>query len=276
MNNNNIILVLAYRIIVTLFICTSITFTVYAKSNQQNIFLDANGNPIPNDVLLSLSGSKPKSKTRKSATNSSKNITLNNKRTPNKKKYQQNPELKKELLTAMQAGNIPRVNQLINAKVKPTYRNYKGETPLGIAVSRGWASMVIKLLENGANINEKGPQGLTLLHTASARGLTDVAKVLVRYGLSPEKKTDKNWTSLHVAARYGHWKVVQFFLQAGVDPDIRNSDGRTALGLARHLRHMGVIKILSRVTRVRSIDARRIKKVRKSNRRNKRSKKRRK
>lgn len=101
------------------------------------------------------------------------------------------------------------------------------------------------------------------MHIASAKGLIDVAKVLIKKGLNPGQKTDKNWTPLHVAARYGHWQLVQYFLSVGVDPDIRNSDGKTALGLARHLRHQGIIKILSRVTTVRSLDFAKVKKSKK-------------
>ena len=269
-------------------IVASLLFSFNANANQ-TVLLDANGVPISDEVLLLLSSgsskldqrNKPsKSKTAvvesnkdsKAATQSSKsNIKL-----IKRPKRPSNPLLEEELLDSMKAGNVQRVKQLLRAGVAPTFKNYKGETPLGIAVSRGWASMVISLLENGADINEKGARGVTLLHVASAKGLTDVAKVLVRGGLSPSQKTDKNWTPLHVAARYNHWQLVQYFVSQGVDPDIRNSDGQTALGLARHLRHQGIIKILSRVTRRSSLDFAEMNLLKKKKKSKKRSKKRRK
>lgn len=247
-----------------------ITSLVSAKSKQQQVFLDSSGKPIPNDVLLFLSSSVP-SKSKKITQSDGFSKTKKTKTLKNDKKLILNPLLEKELLTALKEGRTARVTQLLRMGVKASYKNYKGETPLGIAVIRGWASTVVKLLENGADIHEKGARGVTLLHTASARGLTDVAKLLVRSGINPGTRTDKDWTPLHVAARYGHWQLVQFFLQQGVDPNIRNSDGKTALGLARHLRHMGIIKILSRVTTVRSIDP--IKKKRKKRRSKKRRRK---
>lgn len=246
----------------------AVTVGVLFSSNiqaQQTVLLDANGVPLSDEMLLLLSTANGKISQKKQSTVLPS--TLNSKKTTSDKKANKsniklikrpkrpaNPLLEEEMLDAMKAGNVQRVKQLLRAGVSPTFKNYKGETPLGIAVSRGWASMVISLLENGADIKEKGARGVTLLHVASSKGLTDVAKVLVRGGLNPSEKTDKNWTPLHVAARYNHWQLVQYYVSQGVDPDIRNSDGQTALGLARHLRHQGIIKILSRVTRRSSLD----------------------
>jgi ankyrin repeat protein len=232
----------------------TLSFNAYAK---QSVFLDSNGQPIPYDVLLQLSSGTNKNKIERKNTDST--LIGNVKSTAkaglkSKKNLRPNPELEEELFHALKAGQTQRANQLLKMGTPATFKNYKGETSLGIAVSRGWASMVISLVENGADLKEEGARGVTLLHAASARGMTDVAKLLVKYGLNPSQKTDINWTPLHVAARYGHWQLVQYFLSVGVDPDIRNSDGKTALGLAQHLRHQGVIKILSPVTTRRSLD----------------------
>lgn len=232
-------------------ICLGLLFSGSALA-KQTILLDANGNPLSDDVLLLLSNANGRFNTPSSSPKNDKKSTT--KSISNKKKTISDPILEAELLEDLKAGRTARVKQLLKKGVKPTYKNAQGETPLGIAVTRGWASMVNELLDHGADIHEKGARGVTLLHIASARGLTDVAKLLVKRGLNPGQKTDKNWTPLHVAARYGHWQLVQYFVQIGVDPDIRNSDGKTALGLARHLRHAGIIKILSRVTTVRSLD----------------------
>ena len=257
----------------TIILLLSMFFSANIHANQ-TILLDANGVPLSDEVLLLLSsGSKEliqKKPSKTSTDNESiqrllEGSTKSNTKAKNKKpssefkliqrpKRPANPQLEEELLDAMKAGKIPRVKQLLRAGISPTFKNYKGETPLGIAVSRGWASMVISLLENGANIHEKGARGVTLLHVASAKGLTDVAKVLVRGGLSPSQRTDKNWTPLHVAARFNHWKLVRYYVSQGVDPDVRNSDGQTALGLARHLRHQSIIRILAPVTRRSSLN----------------------
>jgi len=268
MNNQDVTLILFNKILGIKNVKRSVLFAVGFLISlnlhaNQTVLLDANGIPLSDEVLLLLSTGTTKTPQNKATESSLPEKALIETKQPKRKsniklikrpKRPSNPLLEEELLDAMKAGKVQRVDQLLRAGVSPSFKNYKGETPLGIAVSRGWASMVISLLENGANINEKGARGVTLLHVASAKGLTDVAKVLVRGGLSPSHKTDKNWTPLHVAARFNHWKLVQYYVSEGVDPDVRNSDGQTALGLARHLRHQGIIKILSRVTRRSSLD----------------------
>lgn len=171
---------------------------------------------------------------------------------PKLKKTISNPLLERDLLYYLKLGETIKAIQLLDGGVRPIYKNDSGETPLGIAVVRGWASMVIRLIKNGADVHDKGIRGVTYLHVASAHGLTDMAKLLVKNGLSPKKRTDKNWTPLHIAARYGHWELVQYYITQGVDPDVRNTDGKTALALAHHLHHRGVVKILSPVTTVKS------------------------
>ena len=221
-----------------------------AVAEQQTILLDTSGKPLSNEILILLSSSSKKLNKIQADTQKPHKKT----QTP-AKKHINNPLLERELLHYLKLGEIPRVTQLLKSGVKPSYKNNIGETPLGIAVVRGWGSMVISLVKHGADIDEKGARGVTFLHIASAHGLTDMAKVLVKKGLSPKVRTDKDWTSLHIAARYGHWELVQYYIRLGVNPDVRNTDGKTALGLARHLRHQGVVKILSRVTTVKSISA---------------------
>jgi len=240
---------------------------------KQTVLLDANGQPLSDEVLMLLSLSSGRLNTTKPAKKITKEVEVKNaSKKPKRNKPLSNPLLEIELFNALKTGKTQRAKQLLKIGTSPTHKSLEGETPLGIAVSRGWASMVIDLIDNGADINEKGARGVTLLHIASANGLIDVAKVLVKQGLKPGKKTDKNWTPLHVAARYGHWQLVQYFLSVGVDPDIRNSDGKTALGLARHLKHQGIIKILSRVTTVRSLDFVKVKTSKKNRKKRRKSK----
>lgn len=259
MNMQNSTIAVFSKFFTVISLTVVLAFTVSAKPKQQQVLLDANGNPLSYETLLLLSSSASKF----GISNNKPEKRAISKKAQGKKKSLSDPILEKELFETLKAGQTARVKHLLKTGVKPTYKNHKGETPLGIAVTRGWASMIIQLVESGADIHEKGARGVTLIHTASSRGLTDVVKLLVKYGLNPGRKTNKNWTPLHVAARYGHWQLVQYFVQIGINPDIRNSDGKTALGLARHLRHTSVIKILSPVTTVRSLEQVRSKKKRK-------------
>ena len=126
-------------LVISIFASTLVT-TASAKSKQQNVFLDAKGNPIPNDILLSLSSSGKKRVTsRRPPANSNQAIrdllagTNNKKRTSKSKikksttakSYQFNPALEKDLFYAMKSGNVARVDQLIKAGIRPTYKTIK-------------------------------------------------------------------------------------------------------------------------------------------------------
>ncbi|KAG1658148.1 Sex-determining protein fem-1 [Nymphon striatum] len=163
---------------------------------QQTVLLDANGEPISDEVLMLLSSSSgrlnPPKPSKKVVEKAEKSKAP---KKPKRNKPPSNPLLEIELFNALKEGRTQRAKQLLKIGTSPTHKSLEGETPLGIAVSRGWASMVIELIENGADVNEKGARGVTLLHIASAKGLIDVAKVLVKHGLKPGQKTDKNWTA---------------------------------------------------------------------------------
>ncbi len=250
-----------YKLSFVLFLASCLPVTAVAKGG----LLDANGEPLSLATLELLSSASGKFSSKSKRTKSAKNASSKNKLKGNGKSNKKQAaastpelELELELFESLKAGKIQRVKYLLNKGVKPHYTDSYGTTPLRLATTKGWASMVVDLIDHGGDVNEEGRKGLSLLHTAAARGLIDVAKVLVKSGIHPSTRTKTGWTPLHVAARYGHWQLVQFFLQQGVDPNSKNKQGRTALGLAIKLRHQGVVKILSRVTSVRSLDQERM------------------
>ena len=246
MFNNRGLRVLSSRISILFIISFCTIFSVEAKPKQQHVFLDTNGTPIPNDILLSLTTSNIKVK-------NNKNTKISDSKNNKKTKKKSTSELEQELLEALLTGKTERATRLVAAGVKVNYKNLKGETPLIVAVDRGWASMVVSLIEHGGKLHKKNSHGLSLLHHSSAKGFVDMSKLLINYGLRPSETTKKKWNSLHIAARYGHWQLVQMYLQLGVDPNKRTSDGKTALEIAQIVKHNGIIKILSQVTTARPI-----------------------
>jgi len=231
-----------------------ITSFLNVSAQAKGGLLDANGQPLSLETLELLSSASSKITTSKTSNKSTQKKGSKSRVST----AASTPELERELFESLKLGKIQRVKYLLKKGVKPNYKDSFGTSPLRLATTKGWASMVVELIDHGADVHEKGKKGLSLLHTAAARGLIDVAKVLVRSGISPSKRTKTGWTPLHVSARYGHWQLVQFFLQQGVDPNAKNKDGHTALGLAIKLKHMGVIKILSRVTTAQSLDQERM------------------
>lgn len=254
-------LVQKYNILLRSFFMASLILVLpsVGLAKQQSALLDANGKPLSNEVLKLLSSGAsllaPPKKIKPSSVPSKKELKVlqqKGKGSKNKKKASRStPELEQELLESLLVGNTARARHLVKSGVRVNYKNYKGETPLSVAVDKAWASMVVSLLEGGADIDQKNSKGLSLLHHATSKGYVDLSKVLIKNGLKPSSTTSKKWNSLHVASRFGRWQLVQLYLQMGVDPNKRTSDGKTALEIAQIVRHQGIIKILSAVTTAR-------------------------
>jgi len=255
-----------YYVIVTGLV---ITLSSASIAKQQTALVDANGNPLSLEILTALSTGKPLPK-RQSAPRKTIRNTHNkrsNRRAPVRrnpllpvqprepakpKAPSERPELQRELLSSLKEGKTARAMNLIKMGVKVNYQNYQGETPLSVAVTKGWTTIARELLEHDADIEHKMARDLSLLHFASAKGYTDMAKLLIKHGLNPSDVTKhKEWNSMHVAARYGHWQLVQLYLQMRVNPNARTSDKKTALEIAKIAKQQGIVTILSRVTSAR-------------------------
>ncbi len=102
------------------------------------------------------------------------------------------------------------------------------------AARDGQAEVVRSLLQDGADVNAAGGDGLTALHLAAEGGHRTVAEALLSAGAAVDAGTRiGRYTSLHVAARGGHGAVVAHLLEAGSDPNARTTNsGVTALHLA--------------------------------------------
>ncbi|MGL9758430.1 MAG: ankyrin repeat domain-containing protein [Wolbachia sp.] len=100
------------------------------------------------------------------------------------------------------------------------------------AVETGFKDMVIFLLDKGANINEKGDDGLTLLHLAAINGYKDVVTTLLENRANVNEKEARGFTPLHHAAGRGYKDIVIALLENGAKVDEKNADWYTPLHLA--------------------------------------------
>lgn len=73
----------------------------------------------------------------------------------------------------------------------------KAGTPLCVAIQKGEFDFVKKLVEYGADVNEKS-YGMTPLMIAARYNKVDIIKYLLAHGAKPEIKDDKGFT----AAKY--------------------------------------------------------------------------
>ena len=163
------------------------------------------------------------------------------------------PVLCAALLSSSNESNaLNAIKLLVNHGCDPLKTSLFRETPLHIAVERGFlsvvqyllslgvpptsdlllvaarldneqkrGSMVVLLLENGADIHARTKSGNSMLHTALRKSNHDitaliVAKLLVGHGCDPLKPNSYGGTPLHVAVKRGFLSTVQYLLSLSI------------------------------------------------------------
>lgn len=108
--------------------------------------------------------------------------------------------------------------------------NLVGETPLMMAALRGNLDWTAKLAQRGARINRDGWS--PLLYAASGPEPKVVAWLL-EHGADVESRAPNGTTPLMMAARYGAEASVDLLLARGADRKRRNDQGLDAAAFAR-------------------------------------------
>lgn len=118
-----------------------------------------------------------------------------------------------------------------NAFVDSTDNN--NETPLFIVIQSSCNKKIIELLlQSGAKVNLKNPEGKTPLHFMVTRNNPCCVKLLLKYKAELNVQDNYGMTPLHEAVFYNQSRSVKILLENGADANIRNKEGKTPLGLA--------------------------------------------
>jgi uncharacterized protein len=116
-------------------------------------------------------------------------VAQTRKRAPGKQRIS-NSDLR-ELMSAAEAGNVGRVNALLDKgiDVNVTYlRNespWSGKTALMVAAEHGQSGVIQTLVRRKANVNLKHYSDLTALMLAAGGGYTEAVRVLLAAGADP-------------------------------------------------------------------------------------------
>jgi ankyrin repeat protein len=107
--------------------------------------------------------------------------------------------------------------------------NAAGETPLMLAALRGNLPVVKDLLARGARVNR---DGWTPLHYAASSESPDTVTLLLDRGAQIDARSPNGTTPLMMAARYGAIDSADLLLERGADATLRNQRGMTAADFA--------------------------------------------
>lgn len=96
-------------------------------------------------------------------------------------------------------------------------RNWADDYPLHLCIRLGEVDDVVTLLENGANVNARGEDGITPLHCAAIKNHIEIAKILLAAGADPSAVNDDGRTPVDWANTGGNPEMVKL-LRYSVPP----------------------------------------------------------
>jgi len=142
----------------------------------------------------------------------------------------------------------PELVSLLLTKARRLDVNASGagrDTPLGIAVRRGHATIARQLLQANADPNrETGEPPVTPLLVALRNGHVKIARYLMEAGAVPDRAPAGTERPLHAAVKAGHRSLVATLLKHGAESNARNAEGRTPLDLAKERGDYQIVQLL--------------------------------
>lgn len=148
------------------------------------------------------------------------------------------------LMIGAWTGNIP-LMELFVARGADLHRaNAFGETALMHAAWNGHLDAVKWLLARGARIN-RDANDWSALHYAVFAGRADVARLLLDGGANIDARTPNGSTALMMAAYEGHDDLARLLLQRGADRSIRNENGDRVLEWAQKFKRENIARLVS-------------------------------
>ncbi len=115
---------------------------------------------------------------------------------------------------------------------------------LAMAAQVGDLNEVIRLLNQGTDVNAKANFGNTALMAAALEDHVDVVKALLDKGADVNAKNKNGSTALMAASVHYRVDMVKALLNKGADVNAKNEDGGTALGEALEYGNAEVVKLL--------------------------------
>jgi len=155
------------------------------------------------------------------------------------------PEQNISIHEAALNGQLSQVMRLLEEGLDVNIKDQEGRTALMYASFNGHTEIMKKLIEKGALVNERDSYGRTALMMASSGPLPASVKLLLDHQADPNiTDTDEHFTALMYAAAEGHLDVVKILLSYRADPALKDVDGDDAITFANNNGHKEVAALL--------------------------------
>jgi ankyrin repeat protein len=148
------------------------------------------------------------------------------------------------LILAVYDGHTATARLLLDHGADVNARNPDGSTAVIYAYRDRPIGMIELLVDRSADVNTRDRQGNTVLMTACYAGDLAGVKRLLQAGAIVNAKNINGDTALLFAASYNHTPVLRLLLEHGADVNVRNKDGETALIYAADQSNPANIKLL--------------------------------
>ena len=136
------------------------------------------------------------------------------------------------LMRVADSGDCSLARTMIRNGADVHLRNWKGQTALHLASSKGHKEMVELLVDSGSNVDEQDEAGRTPLMLAAKMGQSGVIRKLLLAGAKVGLEDAEGQTALHYAAEGNHIDCGTFLVEAGEDVTAADVKSRTPLDIA--------------------------------------------
>jgi ankyrin repeat protein len=162
--------------------------------------------------------------------------------------------MSEQLIEAVRSGDAGRVKAALEQGEDANSRDSYGATALMLAANAGQLDIVNLLLAAGAEVDAKDELGWTAMMKAcyndlQDRGYPEVVKRLIEAGADPNQRIAYGIRPLMLAAGYGEAAVCEALLAGGADVLARNDGGLTALMMVKDKFYVDVINLLHEAER---------------------------
>lgn len=147
-----------------------------------------------------------------------------------------------ELMNAAKGGNAAAVQRVLERGADVNERTSQGKTPLMLAASEGHAEVVRLLIQQGAEVDVADSYGTTALIVAATAGHAEVVALLLEHGADPKAQDSSGGSPLVNAAFFGRTQAVQALLSKM--PPLEKQDGEELLLLVAGLGHGNILDAL--------------------------------